>query len=860
MTKKILILFLLTFSFCIVISGQNIYVATDGDDSNTGAEASPFKTFNKAVSVMSAGQTCIIKGGVYEEQLFINKSGSPTNLLTFKAADGENVQIRATAKVNGWQLHNGNTYKASVDMNIESRFRAVYHNDDYMDLARWPNNTDNNRWTIDCEPVTGGDNSHFLASNIPNIDWTGGYVYYLAAHSGTSWTRPITSSNGNRINHAGVDLTDWPFSNHHPQRSEGNTINPHGQLFLFNKLEVLDSAREWYYDNSSKFLYLQIANGTMPLDGTVEYATRKYAVELRGDYIKLEGLNVFGGSLHIFNNADNNQVINCTVIHGSEGHDSLTNTGAQVGEAAMEIKGDNTIIKGCTVNHSSVSGISVAAWAASNGTIEENTISNIDYVGIHASPIRTSANDMKILKNTIFNAGRDGMYVAGQNCEVAYNDVSASQRINSDSGIFYTVGNTGLKNNEIHHNWFHDATAPAYSHNPGSSAKAAGIYLDNDSKGYTVHHNVVWNVSWTGYQVNWNNTHLDFYQNTIWNAQDAMGSWVNGRTQENNKVYNNFASSGDWHTETSNDFDIQDNIITSQSPFEDVDNQNFMPKIGGAVVDKGQIISGFNNVYKGTAPDIGAYELGGTRWTAGINAIEDTGEGEPWSVLDTQFTISATSETCPDQDNGTINIIANYSENYVVTFNNTDTNFTSEVSLENITPGTYDLCISIKSETESQCFIVEIKEGTQITGKSSIKNKTYSVEIEEGTAPFDVSLNGKLLYQTSSSSFSISVNQDDVVQIKSGADCEGVMIESIDFYQSIVSHPNPTSGYFQFLFPVNQGNVLIELYNIHSKLISSEMYQITEGRTNLSLENKPSGIYFAKILSKNPRTIKIIKN
>jgi hypothetical protein len=75
-------------------------VATNGDDSNTGTMSSPFKTFSKAVSVMSPGSTCIIRGGVYEEQLFVNKNGSAGNYLTFKAADGENVTIKATTFIN----------------------------------------------------------------------------------------------------------------------------------------------------------------------------------------------------------------------------------------------------------------------------------------------------------------------------------------------------------------------------------------------------------------------------------------------------------------------------------------------------------------------------------------------------------------------------------------------------------------------------------------------------------------------------------------------------------------------------------------------------------------------------------------
>jgi len=524
---------------------------------------------------MSGGDVCIIRGGTYREQLSVNKNGTAGNYLTFRAAAGETVSIKATAVVNGWQPHSGNVYKANVNMAIPSRFRSLYHNNAYMDLARWPNNADNDRWTIDCKTLTGGSGSHFQANNIPNIDWTGGSVYYLATHSGTSWTRTITASTTNRIDFASVDISKWPFSNHNPQWSEKNIANPHGQMFLFNKLEALDSAREWYYDDTAKVLYFQTANGNIPANGSVQYATRKHAVELNGDYIKLVGLDVFGGSVKVKNNADNNQIINCKIIHGSEGHDSLTNSSAQVGESSIAVLGDNTVIKGCTINHSSTNGILIAGWASNNCIVEGNTISNIDYLGIHASPIRSSGNNVKILKNTITNAGRDGIYVIGIGCEVAYNDASGSQKINSDSGIFYTVGNIKPRNMEVHHNWFHDATAPSYSHNPfdpnkpdePNEAKAVGIYLDNDSKGFTVHHNAVWNVSWSGYQVNWNNVGLDFFHNTIWNAERAMDSWVNNKIQKGNRVYNNYANTGDWHSENKNDFDIKNSPIFPNSPF-----------------------------------------------------------------------------------------------------------------------------------------------------------------------------------------------------------------------------------------------------------------------------------------------------
>jgi hypothetical protein len=859
MVRTLQFLLLFIFSLNSGLIAQNIYVATDGDDLNTGAISSPYRTFSKAISVMSAGDVCVIRGGVYKEELSVNKSGTAGNYLTFKAADGETVEIKATSVINGWQSHSGSIYKANVNMAIESRFRTIYHNGEYMDLARWPNNTDNNRWTVDCNTVTGGDGTHFITSGIPNIDWTGGFVYYLGDHSGTSWTRPITSNATSRINHAGVDITKWPFNPHNPTVNRNGTSS-RGQLFLFNKLEALDYAREWYYDDASSTLYFQTANGSMPDDGTVEYATHKFVAQISGDYIKIEGIDFFGGSIKISNNADNNQILNCKIIHGSEGHDALDNNSAQVGEAVIEVLGENTLIKGCTIDHSSANGITVANWAGAHNTIiESNYISNIDYLGIHSKPISSSANNVKVLKNTIVNAGRDGMTVGGSDSEIAYNDVSHSQLINSDSGIFYTVGNADLKNIELHHNWFHDATAPAYSHKAGEIAKAAGIYLDNNSKGYDVHHNVVWNVSWSGYQVNWNNTDLNFYHNTIWNADRAMDSWVNGYTQENNKIYNNFANKGDWFTETTTDFDIQDNLITSTSPFEDASAQNFMPKSGSAIIDKAQIINGFTKPYKGSAPDIGAYEYLGTRWTAGVNAIEDTGEGDPWSILNSQFTIAATTETCPNKNNGKITIVADVEQDYLVSFNGSDTSFYKTLTLEGVEPNTYELCLSIKGTPEKQCFGVEIKEALEMTNKSSLVNKKLSVSIEEGTAPFSVYVNNEIVYQTYAPSFLVDVNQGDVVKVKSSKDCEGEIMESIDFYGDITAYPNPTSGDFQFLLPINEGEIFIEIYDIYSQLISSKAYTIESGKVRLSLQNKPIGVYFVKIMSKEQINVKVIK-
>lgn len=793
------------------------YVSKTGNDSNNGSIDAPFATFSKAVSAMSAGDICIIRGGVYDEELVIDKNGSAGNYLTFKAADGEDVELKATSKLNGWSLHSGDIYKSNVNMSIASRFRAVYHNGNYQDLARWPNNTDDNRWTVDCAPLKGGDGSHFLVNNIPNIDWTGGLVYYLATHSGTSWTRKITASSSNRIDYTSVDIAKWPFSNHNPTWTEGKTVNKHGQLFLFNKLEALDSAREWYYDDTSDILYLQTADGNMPANGSVEYATRQYTAQLQGNYIKLEGINFYGGAIKIHNKADNNQIIDCTIIHGNEGHDSLTNKGAQVGEASIEVLGDNTLIKGCTINHSAVNGINIQGWAASNCTIEGNTISNIDYVGIHASPIRTSGDAMKILKNTIFNAGRDGMFVAGQNCEIAYNDVSVSQIINSDSGVFYTVGNDEPKNNVLHHNWFHDATAPAYSHNPGKAAKAAGIYLDNDSKGWTVHHNVVWNVSWNGYQVNWNNVGLDFYHNTIWDAHNAMDSWDINGPQLNNKVYNNYANTGTWFTGNGpSEFDIKDSPIFAASPFEDADNQNFMPVAGSALVDVAPVIPGFEKSFVGSAADIGAYERGGTAWTAGVNAIEDTG----------------TATTAPIEP--TITITSQPTSIYFNDFSSPSellSNNDFKLRIDGLDPAeTYNLFSRIKNETTDVEIIFFNKQG--ITGVTSTTIDLNWTNFPNNPVVINATDKFTLINKLFSPTIGGLQAESDVFEIAldSALSNEDFILENVN---SLSIYPNPTEGTIS-ITGIDEDSAFYTIYDTVGKKL----------RDSKDFEGLENGIYF----------------
>jgi hypothetical protein len=69
--------------------GKTYYVATDGDDAHPGTKAAPFRTFQKAASVARAGDTVLVRGGVYKGHVRLGVSGEPEKPIVFKNYPGE---------------------------------------------------------------------------------------------------------------------------------------------------------------------------------------------------------------------------------------------------------------------------------------------------------------------------------------------------------------------------------------------------------------------------------------------------------------------------------------------------------------------------------------------------------------------------------------------------------------------------------------------------------------------------------------------------------------------------------------------------------------------------------------------------
>jgi parallel beta-helix repeat protein len=79
-------------------------VARSGDDANPGTAERPLKSIGKALALAGAGDTVLIHSGTYREGLLQPRaSGTQDKPLVIRAATGEEVVIKGSMPVSGWQ-------------------------------------------------------------------------------------------------------------------------------------------------------------------------------------------------------------------------------------------------------------------------------------------------------------------------------------------------------------------------------------------------------------------------------------------------------------------------------------------------------------------------------------------------------------------------------------------------------------------------------------------------------------------------------------------------------------------------------------------------------------------------------------
>lgn len=248
--RKFLLTFLV-FMTSLVLKSATYYVSSTGNDNNVGTSiSSPWRTISKVnTRTLAPGDFVLFeRGGVYRGNLTINQSGSIGNPITISSYGNGNPPIFLGSKsATNWVIHQGNIWKTQLQ---DNQVIHLFYNDSLMPIARFPNSG----WLRNDLGSSSQINDADLTQ--PSGFWNGSTLVVRS----TSWsydTSTVTSYTTGTLNfrpiYYNLGTDTWGY-------------------FLRNKLEILDSPGEWFFDKTTKTLYLFPPTGS-PNTNQVEIIT-----------------------------------------------------------------------------------------------------------------------------------------------------------------------------------------------------------------------------------------------------------------------------------------------------------------------------------------------------------------------------------------------------------------------------------------------------------------------------------------------------------------------------------------------------------------------------------------------------------
>ena len=113
------------------IQAAEFSVAINGNDSNTGSLANPFKTISAAARIAQPGDVITVHEGIYRECINSPRGGtSDKKRIVYRAAPGEKVEIKGSEVVKNWTKVQGDVWKVALPNSLFGGFNP------YSDLIR----------------------------------------------------------------------------------------------------------------------------------------------------------------------------------------------------------------------------------------------------------------------------------------------------------------------------------------------------------------------------------------------------------------------------------------------------------------------------------------------------------------------------------------------------------------------------------------------------------------------------------------------------------------------------------------------------------------------------------------------------
>jgi len=405
--------FLILTAFASVSEAKTIYVPDD------------YARIQWAVNAASAGDTIIVRDGIYYESITVSKH------LTIKSENGSDNCIVDSGGF-------GDVITLYADGITIEGFTV--------------RNSSGSCWPILHAGIKVFSNANRIAYNCITNNWAGVYL-------GSSYNNNIIANNTVSNNEVGIYL-DYSSNNIIANNtvssnnddginlwSSSNNIIANNTLLL-NGMSVLHS-----YDNT-------VVNNTVNGKPLVYLENvSDYIVEDAGQVIAINSNNItvknsnFSYASVEFRNTSNSKIINNTVSSNnwygidlwySDNNIIANNTVSNNYDGiVLRYSSNNTIANNIA---SSNNYYGIAIWDSSNNIIANNTVSNND----DGIDIAYSSNNNIIANNTVSSNNWYGIVLYGTNNIIANNNISS----NYYSGICLGSSNNTITNNTVSNNWY----------------------------------------------------------------------------------------------------------------------------------------------------------------------------------------------------------------------------------------------------------------------------------------------------------------------------------------------------------------------------------------------------------------------
>ena len=666
---------------------SSYFVSNNGNDSSgiVGDIDNPFKTLNYAISRITTQDTIYFRKGSYS----FNEQEITNNGLSIQGYNNENVTFDGTRPIsdladtsinNGnWQTHsttivtdanqtiNKTIYK--IKLNSTAEVWQLFYNRDEIINARYPsaqwsddsvysfNNWGHGYYDIlnngnildgDGNIIGSGTGSKYYYENgeivdvahdnislynfvtaqqsiDPTFDLTGALVN-LNVGSFRSYTKVVNSQSlaDSVIRLSYDNVATWKEKHHY--------------YYLENKLEFLNSENEWFFDNSTKYLYVWLTGDAVPTTTSIRAKQQSYSLNITANNVNVRDINFFSTTLK-GNSANDLTISNCNFLYASCYAHMLNqiNSGSSIAPATNEVfetqtrftSSPNVIFTGSAFRYTDGD---VIHTSGGNTTIKDCYFNYIDKTVANLSSVMTTlrlmGNNNTVKNNTFRKTAASSTLNSGNAPIIEYNDMAESGYLQSDGAMIHLMV-AQQSGSKVRFNWVHDTIK-------------YGIRFDGDGEGFngSIHHNIGWNceggimvkggeldggVSVGGHFV-YNNTFFNSVEKNdimVLNTQKGVninyGSVVmNNLTEKLSGHRTDIEGFEPWIT-ASNNYTASniEPLLTNTASYD------FRP------INTSSIVGAGNTTYTNfefnptgvdaLTADIGAMEYNGTQWQAGIS-------------------------------------------------------------------------------------------------------------------------------------------------------------------------------------------------------------------------------------------------